>query len=55
MNCMPIIRGEQADGDVIDGPHSLIYEQAANCLYAQQAILTRRLADGPDGARRRLP
>ena len=30
MHCMPIDCGHQADGDVIDGPQSIIYKQAEN-------------------------
>jgi ornithine carbamoyltransferase len=52
MNCMPIIRGEQADADVVNGPRSLIYEQAANRLYVQQAILARCVEDERDGTSR---
>lgn len=39
MNCLPIIRGEQATAEVIDRPDSILYDQAENRLYAQQAIL----------------
>jgi ornithine carbamoyltransferase len=39
MNCMPIIRGEQAAAEVIDGPQSLILQQAANRLPMHKAIL----------------
>lgn len=39
MNCLPIIRGEQATEEVIDRPDSILYDEAENRLYAQQAIL----------------
>ena len=39
MNCLPIIRGEQATADVIDRPDSILYNQAENRLHAQKAIL----------------
>lgn len=39
MNCMPIIRGEQAVAEVIDGPQSVILQQAANRLPMHKAIL----------------
>lgn len=39
MNCLPIIRGEQATADVIDGKQSVIYDQAENRLHIQKAIL----------------
>lgn len=39
MNCLPIIRGEQATADVIDGEHSIIYDEAENRLHVQKAIM----------------
>ncbi len=39
MHCMPIDRGHEADGDVIDGPQSVIYKQAENRLHVQKALM----------------
>lgn len=39
MNCLPIIRGEQATADVIDGGNSIIYDEAENRLHIQKAIM----------------
>lgn len=39
MNCLPIIRDEQATSDVIDGEHSIIYDEAENRLHIQKAIM----------------
>jgi ornithine carbamoyltransferase len=39
MDCMPLIRGDEADADLVDGPRSIRYEQAENRLHAQKAIL----------------
>lgn len=39
MDCMPLIRGQEADADVVDGPMSIRYEEAENRLHAQKAIL----------------
>ncbi|MCP4164474.1 MAG: ornithine carbamoyltransferase [Chloroflexi bacterium] len=39
MHCMPIDRGHEADNDVIDGPQSLIYQQAENRLHVQKALM----------------
>jgi len=39
MNCLPIIRGEQASAEVIDGPHSILYDEAENRLHIQKAIM----------------
>ncbi len=40
MNCMPIERGLEADADVVDGPRSLIYDEAENRLHIQKAIMS---------------
>ncbi|MNN07059.1 Ornithine carbamoyltransferase [compost metagenome] len=39
MNCMPFIRGEQVTASVADHPRSIIFDQAANRLHVQKAIL----------------
>ena len=39
LHCLPAIRGEEVDADVIDGPHSAVFEQAANRLAAARGIL----------------
>lgn len=39
MNCLPIIRGEQATSEVVDGTHSIIYDEAENRLHIQKAIM----------------
>ena len=43
MHCMPAIRGEEVAAEVLDGPQSVIYDQAENRLHAQQAVLKRLL------------
>lgn len=39
MDCMPLVRGEEADAEVVDGPMSIRYDEAENRLHAQKAIL----------------
>jgi ornithine carbamoyltransferase len=44
MHCLPAHRGEEITADVMDGPYSVVWDQAENRLHSQKVLLASLLA-----------
>jgi len=44
MHCLPANRGEEITDEVMDGPHSVVFDQAENRLHAQKGIMVKLLS-----------
>jgi ornithine carbamoyltransferase len=51
MHCLPAYRGKEIDAEVLDGPQSVVWDEAENRRHAQKAIITWLLAASGDSSR----
>jgi ornithine carbamoyltransferase len=45
LHCLPAHRGEEVSAEVLDGPRSVVWQQAANRMHATRALLATLLEE----------
>ena len=50
MHCLPVYRGQEATAEVVDGPQSVIWQEAENRLHVQKAIMAWLMGAGQVGS-----
>jgi ornithine carbamoyltransferase len=50
LHCLPAYRGYEVTSEVIDGPQSVVWDEAENRLHAQKALMAWLLAKNREGA-----
>ena len=45
LHCLPAYRGMEVTEDVIDGPQSVIFDEAENRLHAQKAVMVMAMGE----------
>jgi len=48
LHCLPAYRGKEIDAEVLDGPHSAVWDEAENRRHAQKAIITWLMREAAD-------
>jgi ornithine carbamoyltransferase len=54
MHCLPAYRGKEIDAEVLEGPQSVVWDEAENRRHAQKAVITWLLRELPDAGEESL-